>query len=181
MPTSLTPFWTPPYRRASTCSWSTGSTRAKSCGSCTYVRHTLAGCFASHNPIVLFSKRDLKLLSRLAAPHLSTHNSLTPTSQPDHQTDPRRRLWRLIGIAVGADLSHGLIENLCQLAAINPLEIDSDLLQLEAPPGSRTRRAQKDVMDYVQAIARVKESEAFKTADDGRTPMIVVLLQKRTL
>lgn len=46
---------------------------------------------------------------------------------------------------------------------------------------ARTRRAQQDVMDYAQAIARVKESQAFKNADDGRTPMFMVLLQGRTI
>lgn len=133
-----------------------------------YVRLTHPGiklCYLPYNPFFRYLENG---------PLVAT------THPPQHH--PRSRLWRLIGIAVGgADLSHGLIENLCQLAAVNPLEIDPDPLQLEAPPVARTRRAQQDVMDYAQAVARVKKSPAFKNADDGRTPMFLVLLQGRTI
>lgn len=86
-----------------------------------------------------------------------------------------------MGIATGADLSHGLMDNLCRLASFNPLDVDPDPFLLEAPPVARARRAQEDVEEYARAIARVKESEAFRAADDGRTPTFMVLLQGRTV
>lgn len=81
------------------------------------------------------------------------------------------------------DLTHGLVGNLAALLGLSPLEVEMSLggPAMEVPPVARTQMAQEDVGEYVAAVARAKESAAFRSADDGATPMFMVLLQGRYL
>lgn len=87
-------------------------------------------------------------------------------------------------MALGSDLTYGLLDNISRLLGLNLLELESDGTAAppwEAPPAARAAQAKEAVREYAAGIARVKESHAFRMVDDGRTPLLCLLLQGRSL